>query len=178
MSNALNDFVVAAGSYFGLPEGRVVHGSTVETQDGDMVLVVRMVLTTDDVVGIGKRMGVMALEAKVDEVQATAAHFGVEPPSRDTLRAMYNQLPAHQRSAFGSFAKYVAAYGEADAYAQALDKAELPAHVWVPSRELTTQQRAMAVGTVEDGSRYAMDPADLTEEQRVRLCIVLPEAKP
>lgn len=161
---ALTDFVVAAGSYFGLPEGRVMEGSTVETKDGEMELVLRIVLSSDDVVGIGKRMGVLLAQAESD-----ARVEDMEPilPSREALRAQYNSLPASQRSAFGSFAKFKALYNDSGIVAvpPGADKVvELPPHVYVPGRELTAQQLSMAVGMDAEG-RYAMDPNDLTPEQ-------------
>lgn len=115
--SALNDFAVAAGSYFGMPEGRVMQGSTVDVSNGDMELVLRIVLTTDDVVGIGKRMGVMMVEAQVDAQQAAqqAAQAAARMPPREALRTQWNSLPASQRSAFGSFHKYVQAHEQAGA---------------------------------------------------------------
>lgn len=174
--SALNDFVVAAGSYFGMPEGRVMHGSTIDTKDGQLTLVLRIDLTTDDVVGIGKRVGVLLAQAESD-----ARVEDMEPilPSREALRAQYNSLPASQRSAFGSFHKYVVAYdaGYEPPQGWAADSepkgpAVIPAHVWVPGSELTGPQLAMAMSMDEQG-RYAMDPADLTSEQRKRLGVVL-----
>lgn len=183
--SALNDFVVAAGSYFGLPEDRVVSGSTLDVSQGQMTLVLCIDLTTDDVVGIAKRAGVMTLEAQVDAAQAAKDVAVAAPLSRDQLRAMYNGLPAHQRSAFGSFAKYVATYRQADPYADdkaaieaTLNKGQIPAHVWIDPHELTSTQAAMAIGMDPTTGTYAMDPADLTQEQRTRLGIVLVEGLP
>lgn len=164
--SALNDFVVAAGSYFGLPEGRVMQGSTVDTSNGEMELVLRIVLTTDDVVGIGKRVGVLQTQAQVDAAQAIKRDV-VGVPSREELRAQYNSLPDHQRSAFGSFHNYLKAYEQADPYAAPADSPTIPAHVWVPGSELTATQLSMAMSMDADG-RYAMDPDSLTEEQRAK----------
>lgn len=190
---ALTDFVVAAGSYFGLPEGRVMEGSTVDVSNGEMELVLCIRLTSDDVASIGKRMGVLLVEAKVDAAQA-AKRDVVGVPSNSEMRDQWNSLPAHQKSAFGSFAKFKAACEQAGAEwplgasrgvtglgtAVSLDaireteglpplgksgrKAEIPPHVWVPGSELTGPQLAMAMSMDEQG-RYAMDPNDLTKEQ-------------
>lgn len=171
--NALNDFVVAAGSYFGLPEGRVMDGSTVDATSGDMELVLRVVLTSDDIEGIARRMGVMRIELLADEAHARlkAKQEAVAQPTDKELRAQYDQLPAHQKSGFGSFAKYKAKYQESEAMVAAIERAaevvrtvELPAHVYVPGSMLSAQQLSMAMGMDADG-KYAMDPADLTQEQ-------------
>lgn len=104
--SALNDFVVAAGSYFGLPEGRVMHGSTLDVDQGDMSLVLRIELTPEDVVGIGKRMGVMLTEKATDEAVAARTQDAPALPTNEELRAAWEALTPAQRSRFGSFGNY------------------------------------------------------------------------
>jgi hypothetical protein len=106
--NALNDFVVAAGSYFGLPEGRVEYGSTLDVSEGDMVLVLRIVLTSDDAVGIGKRMGVMMTEKATDEALAARTQANPCPPTNEELRTVWNAFTAAERSSYGSFGAFKA----------------------------------------------------------------------
>lgn len=173
MSTVLNNFVVAAASYFGLPLDQLMPGSTLDTSMDDMELVLRIKPTMEDVEGIAKRMGVLRVEHEVDQAQAAKAQAQAEAeePSVAMLRAQYNSLPAAQKSAFGSFGRYVAACEQGALEAQARKAQEpprtgldLPAHVWVPGSELTGPQMALAMSSDASG-RFAMDPNDLTKEQ-------------
>lgn len=164
--NALNDFVVAAGSYFGLPEGRVMQGSTLDVGNGELELVLRIVLTSDDTVGIGKRMGVMLTEKATDE--AVAARRATEAPAfvmptNDELRALWDALDKTERSKHGSFGKFKAQWMSAPE----ADKVELPAYVWLDPGEETPYQASMHMG-VDMSGRIAVDPGDLTSEQKAK----------
>lgn len=167
---ALHDFIQAAASYYGVPLDQLTEGSTLDTAQGDIELVLRVALTPEDVSSIAARMQRMALERKVDEAQAAeAAKRAAAGRTRHELRKAYNSLTRAERSAYGSFAKYAAAHGAVDLFAtpEVVEKAELPPHVWLERGEVTEQQKAMAVGMDEKG-RYAVDPADLTEQQRAQ----------
>ena len=174
--NAFHNFIRAAASYYGVPVDQLTEGCSIDSSTGEFEVVLRLVVTPEDLAGIGKRMDTMMREAQVDEAVAQrATERETTLPSDEELRELYNALHPATRSHFGSFARYKAQWHESTqallGIEGALDvarKVELPAHVWVPARELTDQQRAMAVGVDDATNRYAMDPADLTAEQRAK----------
>lgn len=160
--SALNDFIVAAASYFGLPDSRVTEGSTIDDRDGEMGLILRIALTPDEVVGIGKRMGVLLSEKAVDDAQRAKVGVEVHLPSNVELRAAWTALTRAERSAYGSFGVFKVKWNAAE---EDVGKAEVPPHVYVPGLELTEQQKMLSVGYDTTTGKYAMDPADLTPEQ-------------
>lgn len=172
--SALVGFIEAAASYFGVPLDQVVDGSTVDASKGDLDVVLRIALKPDDVVGIAGRMKAMAEQRDLEQSRVALAATAPEPvaPSNDQLRAQYNSLPAHQRSAFGSFAKFKAAAEQAGAEEPVGERKEggldLPPHVWLDASECTEQQKVFAVGYDHTKGQYAIDPDDLTNEQRAQ----------
>lgn len=150
-------FLVAAASYFGLPDTQVMQGSAVETAPGGTIdLVLRISLTPDDVMGIAGRMKVMAEMEQPEPGPAPA-----EMPSRERMREEYNALDKRARSEFGSFARYVAWRGGSDPFAVS----EVPPHVYLWHHEATLRQRAEAIGRDAQG-RFAVAVDELTEDQR------------
>lgn len=162
---ALTDFMVAAASYMGLPDGQVLEGSTVDASSGDLELVLRVSVTADDLVGIGKRMGVLMAQKAVDDAQRVKAWVDAPELTNEELRAAWQALEPSEQSRHGSFGRYKL---HIEHGTMPLGDLELPAHVWMHGNALTEQQKAMAVGMDEKG-RYAMDPDDLTGSQRLRL---------
>lgn len=152
--NALSDFLVATASYFGLPDGVVVEGSTVDASSGDLEVVLRVQLKPDDLVGIGKRMAVLMTQKAVDDAQAAKVGAEVAGPSNEALRAAWQALGPSERSGFGSFAKFKAEWQPGGETAQ------------VYCAHLTQQQRDTA-GPPDEKGRYAIPVADLTEGQRI-----------
>jgi hypothetical protein len=183
---ALHSFIQAAASYWGVPVDQLTHGSTIDATTGDIEVVLRVAVNQADLAGIAVRMQRMATEAAVDEAQAKP-QVAYGPLTDGVLRTAYNGLPTAERSKHGSFAKFKAYMGAPDSwdYGQhrvdainagllpggpgntTPEPVELPPHAYVPGRALTEQQKAMAVGMNERGE-YAMDPADLTEQQRAQ----------
>lgn len=152
-------FLVAAASYFGLPDDQVMQGSTVEAgADGSLDVVLRVALTPDDIAGIAGRMKVLA------EAQPEPVYAETEVPTREQLREQYNALSKQERSHYGSFHHYVVSTGLLDPY-RATDKVDLPAHVYLSPAQATSQQKAMAVGRDEKGN-YAIAVEDLSHEQK------------
>lgn len=150
-------FLVAAASYFGLPDTQVMQGSTIEAAPGGTIdLVLRISLTPDDMTGIAGRMAALAEMEQPEPVQAQ-----VEMPSRERMREEYNALDKRARSEFGSFARYVAWRGGPDPHAPA----PVPPHVYLWHHEATSQQRADAIGRDAQG-RFAVAVDDLTEDQQ------------
>lgn len=173
--SAFNDFIIAAGAYFGIPDDQLMQGSTVDVSTGEMEVVLRVALTSENVTAIGQLMARMALEAKVDaqvaqakaEAEAEAAAMSDED-QRMALRAEYNALTASERSAYGSFYRFLQVRMAGlinDPYVP--EPVAIPDVVWLEHGEATEQQRYMAVGLDEKG-RVGVDPADLTEEQRAK----------
>lgn len=176
--NALIDFVNAAASHFGLPSDQLTHGSGISTENGDFELVIRLKLTPENVIGIGKRMAVLATEARVDA--ELARQQAPQPPSDADLRLVYNAMSEGERSHWGSFNRFKQGMGMGDAYTANLHAVteavmsglidgpapvEVPPVVWLDSNEATDQQKAMAVGYDVTTDRYGVDPGDLTAEQ-------------
>lgn len=167
---ALHNFIRAAASYYGVPVDQLTEGCAVDSSTGEFEVVLRFAVSPDDLAGIGKRMEVMMRETEVDQAIADKAaaqaqeHAGAAVVSDKVLRERYNALPAHQKSAFGSFAKYKAKWNESALAAQVKQGVALPEHVWIDGRELTNQQIALAMSSDARG-RFAMDPNDLIPEQ-------------
>jgi hypothetical protein len=160
---------------------RLTVGSTLDTTNGDMEVVLRVALLPSDVAEIAQRMERMALEAAVDaqvaQQQAAAAQAKVKASDdhparvRDALRKEFNGLTDGQRSVFGSFHNFIQhrAQGLPDPWTMAPpeEPVTIPTVVWLEKGEATEQQRAMAIGIDAEG-RYGVDPDDLTYEQRAR----------
>lgn len=154
---ALHNFIRAAASYYGVPVGQLTEGCAIDSSTGEFEVVLRFALTPDDLAGVAKRMATMLQEQAVDEaIAAQQAEHKAMP-----TRADWDMLTAAERSAYGSFARFKAQY------VPPVEKVELPAHVWLERGEATPTQMSMAVGMDEKG-RVAVDPADLTNEQRAK----------
>jgi hypothetical protein len=174
---ALHDFIRASASYFGLPLDQLTVGSTLDTTNGDMEVVLRVALLPSDVAEIAQRMERMALEARVDAQVAQRKAEVPAPPPREVMREAYRNLSSAERSAYGSFHRYVQEHGGPDPFATepdpvpdpfapdpSLEPVEIPKVVWLHPNAATEQQKAMAIGVNEHGY-IGLDPADLTPEQ-------------
>jgi hypothetical protein len=173
---ALHDFIRASASYFGLPLDQLTVGSTLDTSNGDMEVVLRVALLPSDVAEIAQRMERMALEARVDAqvAERNAQAEAAKVPSRDVLRAMYNSLSEADQSRYGSFHNYVQAQGFPDPYPAMRDTlpgpseepVTIPTVVWLERGEATAYQaQGCAIGVDAQG-RIGVAPEDLTPDQK------------
>lgn len=58
--NTRKDFLMAAASYFGLPEGQLMEPSSMKDDAGTITVCLAVALTPRDMIGISKRMEAMA----------------------------------------------------------------------------------------------------------------------
>ena len=172
--SAFNDFIIAAGAYFGIPDDQLMQGSTVDVSTGELEVVLRVALTSENVTAIGQLMARMALEAKVDAQVAQAkavaeaeAAVMSDEEKRAALRVEYNDLPERARSAYGSFHRFLQARAGLINDPYVPEPVAIPDVVWLEHGEATDQQKAMAVGMDAKG-HYGVDPADLTPEQKAK----------
>lgn len=105
-------FMQAAASYFGLGETKP-RRSELFTDGGELVAVFEVVVTGEDMAGVLERMKAIQTE-QAAQGEANAAELIAF--SREEMREAYNALAPAERSAYGSFAKYVAMNGGADPY--------------------------------------------------------------
>lgn len=113
---ALTNFIRAAASYFSVPVDQLTQGCAIDSSTGEFEVVLRFVLTPDDLKGIAGRMEAMlAMEKARQEPEGLEAIM----PSNEELRAEWQNMTGVQRSPFGSFAKYRQSRGLPDPYVPA-----------------------------------------------------------
>lgn len=190
------DMIRAAASYFGIPPEQLLLGSEF-TAGGTMNVTLKVALTLDDMHAITSRAYGQKLDKLQEELLSQGKHPAQqEPPAQPIsleevarneqaykdndsaadqraiilqLRGEYDQATHAERKGRSRWQYVVDRARELDEHTAAANSHDIPEHVWLDAGKLTDQQRAMSLGFDMTTGKYAMDPADITPEQRAEL---------